>query len=186
MSNQRLVITILFCVSYSVSIEAQMVSFANSNIHYSKGKAPDLNPEHRWQAKAWRGEKINTQILVWSTRTDRKAFYKLADLVSAEGGRIDARYIRLNCLRYVWTDGYFDKGCGKRNHAELDSSQVADVIDTVSSMPIEAHTLQPMWLSIDVPAATPAGLYRGSMVIHAGKPVVLQVELRVSASVLPH
>jgi hypothetical protein len=42
------------------------ISFANSNIHYTNNQAPQININNIWEANAWKGEKINTQILIWS------------------------------------------------------------------------------------------------------------------------
>jgi hypothetical protein len=39
------------------------VSFASSNARFARELPPKLDLEMRWEAKAWKGEKIHTQLL---------------------------------------------------------------------------------------------------------------------------
>ncbi len=47
------------------------VSFASDNVRYPKEKVPLASPIYLWAEKAWKGERVHTQILVWS-KTDTK------------------------------------------------------------------------------------------------------------------
>lgn len=79
----------------------------------------------------------------------------------------------------------FDAGCGHRKTTDYDSSMVADPIDPATSLAVTKNTVQPVWLSIQVPAGTPAGKYNGTITVQADKPYKLQVSLQVLGRVLP-
>jgi hypothetical protein len=82
------------------------------------------------------------------------------------------------------SDGFFD-GCSQK-HPELnDSSLVSDPIDIISNIPVEAYTVQPVWLSLRVPGDVPAGQYTGTIIINAGKKHKLKITLNVLDHVLP-
>src|ERR1700741_5327109 len=91
------------------------VSFASSNSRYAKEKVPVIKLQTTWQAKAWLGEKVNTQLLIWANSPIKNVRYSLSDLVKTNGKKIKSEQIQFSFLRYVWTDGYFNSGCGKRN-----------------------------------------------------------------------
>jgi len=166
-------------------IDITNVSFANSNFRYAKDKVPDVDIQNEWKGIAWKGEKVNTQILIWSKQSVPKVTYSISDLVKSKGNIIEAKNISVSFIRYVWTDGYFGNGCYKRNNHELDSSLVADVLDTVSIISMKENTVQPIWLSIQVPQNIPSGLYNGIIIINAGKIFSLKLTLRVSEHILP-
>ena len=44
------------------------VSFASDNVRYAKEKIPLAGLLDLWEAKAWKGEKVHTQILVWTNK----------------------------------------------------------------------------------------------------------------------
>ncbi|WP_281225515.1 DUF4091 domain-containing protein [Flavobacterium aquiphilum] len=161
------------------------VSFANSNIHYSNNRVPEITKQNSFTANAWRGEKIHTQILLWSKTNIDKVSFKISDLINSKGDKIDSKKITASFMKYVWTDGYFGNGCSPRNNSKLDSTLVADLIDTVSTVPMKARTVQPIWLNIEVPQTTATGIYNGKIEINAGKIFTLNVSVRVLNHVLP-
>jgi hypothetical protein len=80
----------------------------------------------------------------------------------------------------------FKNGCGKRKSADLDSSLVADLINTdLSSVRLVANSVQPVWLSIKVPANAKAGVYTGAITVVADKKYVLNIALNVIDKKLP-
>ena len=101
------------------------VSFANSNIRYPLDQAPELKAQQTWKASAWRGEKVHTQLLVWSKNDVDKIRLKITDLKSNNGGKISKDQISTGFIGYVMTDEYKD-GCGYRKSVDFDSSLVPD------------------------------------------------------------
>ncbi|WP_242921218.1 DUF4091 domain-containing protein [Pontibacter liquoris] len=160
------------------------VSFASSDTRFSQDQAPQVPQQNKWEATAWKGEKVQTQLLVWTKRDIGQLRVKISDLTSGKGNRIGADNGKAGFVRYVLTDE-FGEGCGHRKTTDFDSSLVADPIDTVTSIAVQKNTLQPVWLSIQVPANTPAGKYKGVVTVQADKPYTLQVALTVQNRVLP-
>ena len=164
------------------------VSFASSNIRFAREQGPTFNQQvkqqNEWTPEAWRGEKVSIQIVVWSSGDISSLSLQVHDLICENGQKIDAGNINIGFLRYVTTDE-FGPGCGYRKTTDFDSLLVADPIDPVSSVSVKKNTLQPVWLSIKVPAATKQGHYKGIISVNAGKKVDLNISLNVLDQVLP-
>lgn len=161
-----------------------LVSFANSNTRYDKEKVPLQKIQKHWQTTAWRGEKVHTQLLVWTNRPIEELTFTINQLKKTNGQIIPASGIKAGFVRYVITDE-FAGGCGYRKPVNFDSSLVADAIDIISSIPVKANTVQPVWLSIQIPGDAEPGNYKGSITINADKPYTLQFSIKVINRILP-
>src|SRR5688572_8452155 len=57
------------------------VSFVSANIRFEKGRMPSVESKQlSWQAAAWRGEKVHTQFLIWTTRPLRQVNFEIKSL----------------------------------------------------------------------------------------------------------
>ena len=168
-----------------------MVSFADIDTRYDKRNAPAITPGgEQWTTTAWRGEKVHTQLLIWTTALLSGVNIQTSDLKNNNGVKIPASAITTGFIRYVMTDGLnrSGSGCGIPPSNESDSSLAEDAIDIVPATNIEANTTQPVWLSISVPRGLSAGLYSGTLRISAnGKEFThtLHYSIKVSSHILP-
>jgi len=160
------------------------ISFGSSNIRYPKEKVPSLINATTWKGVAWKGEKVHTQILVWTKLEISGMNFEVHDLVNNKGNRISKENIKPGFVRYVMTDE-FGRGCGERKTIEYDSSLVEDPIDIIDKINVSANTVQPVWVSIQVPGDIPAGKYSGTISVNAGKKYDLKVSLDVLDHILP-
>ncbi|MCO5236592.1 MAG: DUF4091 domain-containing protein [Chitinophagaceae bacterium] len=160
------------------------VSFAGSNTRFVKEKAPGISTQKTWQTTAWKGEKVHTQVLVWTTTPIETLTIETGKLENAKQQTIPPANIKAGFIRYLITDE-FAEGCGYRKPADFDSSLVADIIDIVPAIAVAANTVQPIWLSIHIPQEAPAGNYRGSLTIKADKAYTLYYTVKVTDRVLP-
>ncbi|PGH37410.1 MAG: hypothetical protein CRN43_21340, partial [Candidatus Nephrothrix sp. EaCA] len=64
------------------------VSFAGSNIRYPQNNVPKISFQKQWSVMAWKGEKVHTQLLVWTKKDINQVSFKLTDLVNSRGNRI--------------------------------------------------------------------------------------------------
>ncbi|MBN8860984.1 MAG: DUF4091 domain-containing protein [Sphingobacteriales bacterium] len=167
--------------SMSNTVEA---SFAGSDTRFAKDIVPAIPLRNEWHASSWKGEKVHTQILVWTKQDIPAVKYTIGELKTLEGNIIPAGNIQLRFVRYVITDE-FAGGCGYRKPQDFDSSTVADVIDAVTELPVNAKNVQPMWLSIEVPQDAAPGLYRGMLTINASKTFRLSYSITVKDHILP-
>ncbi|MBB2150535.1 DUF4091 domain-containing protein [Pedobacter gandavensis] len=161
------------------------VSFASSNTRFARELPPKVSIEKTWQAKAWKGEKIHTQILLWANKDLKDIRVELVDLKDNKGNSIKKENMATGFLEYVMTDEFKD-GCGHRKAADFDSSYVADMIDTdAKSASIAKNNTKPVWLSIKVPADTKPGNYQGTVKIKGDQDYSLPITIQVLDKTLP-
>ena len=103
------------------------VSFASDNMRYAKEKIPRITTQNHWEAKAWKGEKIHTQILVWTNKDIAELSFQIKDLAGKNGNRIADENIKAAFVRYTMADD-FGGGCSDRDLSVDDSLLVADPI----------------------------------------------------------
>jgi hypothetical protein len=165
------------------------VSFASPDIRFKKTEAPNLAKlQDKWVVKAWKGEKVHTQVLVWTTTNLEEVKLRLTELEDKSSNVIDISNLQANFVRYVITDGLSDAGIGCGITPKKDSSLVSDVIDHhASKLTVNAKEVRPVWLSIHIPSQTAAGNYTGFLEVLNGTKILkkLQVTLEVLNRTLP-
>jgi hypothetical protein len=159
------------------------VSFASDNIRYPKEKVPAVS-SNELTIKAWRGEKVHTQILVWTKKTIHELSCQPGDLSDEKGHKIKSENIKAAFVRYVMTDE-FGEGCDERTPSKYSSSLVEDPIDIIEKIDVQANTVQPIWISLRIPGETQAGKYSGSITVHANGKRTLKISVEVSNRQLP-
>lgn len=159
------------------------VSFSSSSLRYAKDKIPVEGLEKEWKGIGWKGEKIHTQLLLWTNKNITELKLETSVLRSGKS-EIAVKNINAGFVRYVITDE-FAGGCGYRKPKDFDSSIVADAIDIVNSVPVAANTVQPVWLTIEIPATAKAGTYKGSITIISDKKYQLPYTVSVIDKTLP-
>lgn len=161
------------------------VSFAKSSQRFAQELPPDIKESTTWAASAWKGEKINTQLLLWSKNDINNVTVSVSDLKNSKGALIKKENISTGFLQYVMTDEFRD-GCGHRQPQDFDSSKVADVIDVhLKQINVQKNTTQPVWVSVKVPASAGPGLYSGTITLNADKKYTLNIALTVVDKTLP-
>ena len=166
------------------------ISWGSTDIRYKKLDVPLLSKTNTWKTKAWKGERVNGQAVVW-TKTDMSdVSITVSDLTSG-ASVIPSAAIKPSFVRYVMTDELNKNGrggCGNReNKADWDSSVVADVLYKHELTAIKANTTQPVWVQVWVPQTVKAGVYKGTLTV-SGKDFAdlkLNMEVQVTAHVLP-
>lgn len=160
------------------------VSFADDNTRFPKEKVPKIPLTKEWNVKSWKGEKIHTQVLLWTKKDIQNVSFIVRDLVNQNGERIKKELVKPSFIRYVMTDE-FGRGCDRRKTTDYDSSLVADPLDLVESLAVKKNCVQPVWLSISVPDDIPAGTYSGIITVKANKKFNLKININVLQHVLP-
>lgn len=155
------------------------ISFASGSVRYAQDVVPQINQRSRWTISAWKGEKVHTQLLIWGKEKIKNLKIITAQLKDQHGNIIPRTAVTTGFIEYVMTDEFKD-GCGYRNSRDFDSSLVADRINTtMQSATVAAETVQPVWLSIKVPAGSIPGEYAGTLTIEAEKKYTLGISLTV-------
>lgn len=171
-------------------VASPQLSWGSTDVRYSKRSIPSLQNKKHWQTKAWKGERVNAQAVLW-TKTDLSgAEITVSDLRNGSS-IIPASAIETSFVRYVMTDELSKDGttgCGERyNKADWDSSMVADALDIINVRDIVARTTQPVWMNAWVPSDAKTGKYKGTLTVTGSNfsPLSLQIEIDVLNHTLP-
>ncbi|MDR2085802.1 MAG: DUF4091 domain-containing protein [Dysgonamonadaceae bacterium] len=161
------------------------VSFGSTNTRYAKYKEPDVTVTRSQKLYAWRGERVSAQIVVWTSTPLRQIACEVQELKSS-GAVIPAGAVEARFVRYTLTD-VFGEGCGWRKAEDFPVSLTGDMLDNIECIDMDAKSVRPVWITINVPDSVAAGIYRGNINVYArGKrPATLTVELEVAPEILP-
>lgn len=164
--------------------------WGTTDVRYKKLDVPDVKATGTLRLKAWKGERVNAQAVLWTQKDLEGAEMTVSELKNGNSV-IPASAVRTHFVRYVMTDELNKDGsggCGAReNKAEWDSSMVADVLDIVRVREVKARTTQPVWLNVWVPAEAKPGKYKGMLTV-SGKnfeAMKLPFEIEVVNRTLP-
>lgn len=164
--------------------------WGTTDVRYKKLDVPDVKATGTLCLKAWKGERVNAQAVLWTQKDLEGAEMTVSELKNGSSV-IPASAVRTHFVRYVMTDELNKDGsggCGPReNKAEWDSSMVADVLDIVRVREVKARTTQPVWLNVWVPAEAKPGKYKGTLTV-SGKnfeAMKLPFEIEVVNRTLP-
>lgn len=174
------------------AIQTPRVSWGSTDVRYGKHEVPGLKQQNTLRLRAWRGEKVNAQAVIWTGSELSDLNCTLSDFKNNKGEFIPADACEVGFVRYVMTDELNKDGkgaCGHReDHTLYDSLLVADPIDpTVKSMLLPSMTTQPVWVNCRIPQSAAPGTYKGDLLVKDGDRLLgkLKMEIRVSDRVLP-
>ncbi|MGZ5189365.1 MAG: glycoside hydrolase domain-containing protein [Flavisolibacter sp.] len=164
------------------------VSFATTDELYFRKEVPELEKfSTTWQQTGWKGERLNTQILVWSTDTLNQIRFNLTDLKNASGKSIVKNNLQVNLVRYVVSNYPYaakDATCGASPHKDL--FLMPDRFEAFERFDLPGRTVRPVWLSIDIPAGTEAGMYNGTVEVKSQNyTTTLNLKINVQNQLLP-
>ena len=135
--------------------------WGTTDVRYKKLNVPDVKMTGMLRLKAWKGERVNAQAVLWTQKELEGAEIAVSELKNGSSV-IPASAVNTYFVRYVMTDELNKDGsggCGPReNKAEWDSSMVADVLDIVRVREVQARSTQPVWLNVWVQVAGTADL----------------------------
>ena len=161
--------------------------FGNVDIRYSRSQPPVIdNKTLKWTAYAWKGERVHTQLLLWTDGAISDLNVRWQSLKNSQDEEIPSSHLKARFVRYSLTDE-FAEGCGHRKPEDFKVALVADAIDEVKKMHIKTKTTRPVWVSVDVPRDVAAGNYDGKLVVYTGeqKAIECDVSIRVADVALP-
>ena len=161
------------------------VSFGNIDTRYAKSSIPAMEKTTVWKGSGWRGERISTQVVLWSAANVGQVKCEFTSFRSGEN-LLDAGIAQARFVRYVLTD-IFEPGCGYRKPENFPASLSPDMLDTLSCFHLEANTARPVWLTFDIPSDAQPGIYTATLNIHAQKQhtQTLDIHLEVLPQTLP-
>jgi hypothetical protein len=113
--------------------------------------------------------------------------FKLNNLVNAKGGSIETKNMQLNMVRYVVSNypyGARDAVCGDAPYK--DGFLMPDRFEKFDRFNLPGKSARPVWMSVQIPAETEAGIYKGTVEVQSEKDnQVLNISIRVQNQTLP-
>lgn len=162
--------------------------FGSTDLAYSKSTPPIGEITESIDLQGWKGERVSCKLLVWSKeggeniRINTKGF-------SNKNYSFDDGSVSVNVVKYVLTDQFLNENggaCGPRDNDKVPVHLVPEIISDESSFVIEAPGTRPIWISVDIPADAPAGIYKGKINIKIKSSTVKhEVLLEVLDKTLP-
>lgn len=133
------------------------MQWVTKDAHYRQRKAPqELSGITDTTVTAWRGERIGLEALIVATKEEGPLSVRLSGL-SRGGKKYEAPGSCASFMRYVITTAY--NTCGYPSDT-IPTYTLADMIDLPDArVTMEPMTVRPVWVSVEVPANLPAGLY---------------------------
>ena len=164
------------------------VSVATTDELFFRTEVPELkNEDFVWDATGWRGERLNTQVLVWSPDTLNQIRFIISDLRNASGKTISKNLIKTHLVRYVISNypyGAKDATCGVSEYKNV--YLMPDRFEDFDRFDLPGKTLRPVWLSLDVPANADPGTYNGVIEVRSENYTVkLSVKISIQNQTLP-
>lgn len=169
---------------WSAAGDTPCASFVTTDRRFGKSQLPDVEPRTACRLTAWRGERVSAQLLVWSAQPVERLVCTAGVLTSDEG-RLPESAVRTRFVRYVMSDE-FACGCCKRKPQDFAAVLTADMLDERPSMALEACTVRPVWITVDVPQDAAPGLYRTPVTVACdGDEQRLELAVEVTGRTLP-
>nr|WP_321410773.1 glycoside hydrolase domain-containing protein [uncultured Carboxylicivirga sp.] len=161
-------------------------SFGSTDIRYPKDQVPMEIVVKDMELSAWRGERVNMQLVLWTVSDLKQVECVWQPLVNESGDSIITDYINTRFIRYVIADEY-KNGCGLRSNDVETAHLEPDVLDNLSAMDMSGKTVRPVWICIDVPQTAKPGIYSSSVKIYSkmNSPQELRIKLNVQDRTIP-
>lgn len=164
------------------------VAFGSEDVLYFRTEVPEIkNESASWEATGWRGERLNTQIVVWSPDALQQVRFKVSDLKNEKGKLLSKENILLNKICYVLANypyGSFDAICGATPYKN--GFLMPDRFEAFDSFDVPGKTVRPVWLSVNLPHNAEPGTYTGNIEVNSKKDkVILNIKIHVQNQILP-
>ena len=135
------------------------------------------------KATAWRGERVNFQLLVTCRSTNNEVAYSFGDLKCGKHV-IAANNIVGGFVQSVITDRF--TGCGRHAVDAHGENLSADRITDTNPLALAAETYNGLWFTVSVPADAFPGKYKGAVTISSnGESTTLHYTVNVLEHTLP-
>lgn len=145
--------------------------WGDADLHYSRSIVPETSTGVM-ELTAWKGEKESAQLLVWAADSVNGVSCEISDF-TGDAGTLPGSIAEARFVRYTIADSTFSVGKATR--------LMPDMLDSLTVMDIEAKTVRPMWITVNVPENAAAGIYNSKVTVKDvdGRKVVLEMALEV-------
>ena len=158
--------------------------FGSIDVAYSKSIPPAGDIAESIKLHGWKGERVNCQLLVWSAGSEENISIKASGFSSGHY-EIDKERASISVVKYVLTDE-FPGGNDRRDKGKILAHLKPDLLSKTNRFTIDTPGTRPVWISVDIPPETPAGIYEGTISRQSASGTVNHIiTLEVQNKVLP-
>ena len=140
-------------------------SFVITDAVFRRSVAPDAAPATSARLEGWRGERVSAQLLLW-TASGAEGVEVEVEPFRSDGHTLPEDAARARFVRYVLSDEFGNK-CGYHDPAIYPPHLVPDMLDDIEVFDIKARSVRPVWITVSIPADTPAGEYASTVKVYA-------------------
>ena len=179
---------VVMCVQFAAVAQIVGGRWGSTDIRYPMGFETPVSVSSVNSAVAWRGERVNFQLLVWNQALTNKAYdcsveYKFSDLKCGKS-IIPAANVVGGFVQPVITDKF--TGCGRHEVDAYGEEPVADRITDTNPTVVACGSYRGLWLTVQVPQDAKPGLYKGYVeLVSEGKKQKHQYSVKVLDRTLP-
>jgi len=167
-------------VKWSQLDDGLKVSFGSTDELYARNVVPQVELRKTLSVRAWRGERSNIQLVLWSRSLSEEVRIDFGKLRSADGDVFPDSATTVHFVRYTLSDhpvGATEFTC---ETLSKDVHLVPDVLDRRDAFDLPARSVRPVWISVDIPRGAAAGNYKTSITVSAGTRVSESLDLTVN------
>ena len=159
---KRILVALVAMVA-AVSATAQVKArWGSVDVRYPLDCATEVSDIPVNHVAAWRGERVNLQLVVENGAKECAVEYRFSDLKCGKSV-IPAANVVGGFVQPVITDKF--TGCGKHEVDAYGEVPVADRITGDNPTSMEAGSVRGLWLTVQVPQDAKAGTYKGTVEI---------------------
>ncbi len=161
-------------------------SFGSKDIKYAKSEVPMQAVTKDMNATVWQGECVSFQAVLWSAYEVNQVECVWSDLVSENNDTIPASVINTGFVRYALSDvGFISNEADEISWR--DSCLMPDMLDYLPCKNMQAKTVSPLWVTVEVPHGAKPGAYKTRLKIYSKKnpPQELRLTLKILNRQLP-
>lgn len=147
--------------------------FGSVDVAYSKSIPPRGQIAESIELQGWKGERVHCVWLVWSAGSKESLRLEASGFRSGHY-EMAQESTSISVIKYVLSDE-FSGGCGPRNKEKTPVHLSPDRLDKANSLTLDSPETRPIWISVDIPPETPAGLYHGTISRTSASGIIKQV-----------
>ena len=164
------------------------VSVASTNELYLRTEVPQINQENSvWESTGWKGERLNGQLVIWSTDTLKQVRLEVKDLVNSKQKILSKENVEVNLVRYVLSNFPYGAKAQNCSAGSADTAYLMpDRFESLNRFDLPGNTVRPIWITIDIPTDAESGSYAGTIdVISEAQRKTLNIKVNVQPHNLP-
>lgn len=135
--------------------------FGSIDVAYSKSLPPGGDVTESIKLQGWKGERVHCMLLVWSAESGETISIKAGGF-SGDHGKIDDKSTSVSVIGYVLTDE-FPGGNDRRDQSGFPVHLKPDLLTEANRFTMITPGTRPVWIAVDIPPGTPAGIYQGTV-----------------------